>query len=117
MKVTVIALLLAIGIVYSCKKEESETIPVTFEDAVEVETDTISVKEVKVVDLRLWSNSETDLPVGEVVDYDCANLGEKTQNMRDNYVLIRKPDNVFTIKRDIDIDFFCCIKKGDRIIE
>ena len=87
----VVIILLSIGFLSSCKREERVPIPVTFEDAIEVETDTISDDTVEVVDIRIWSNKESDLPIGEVVDYDCSRLGKKGQNMKDNYVLIRKP--------------------------
>lgn len=120
MKVKVITLLLAIGIVYSCKKDEDETIPVTFEEAIEVDSDSIqqiSVDTIKPIEIRLWSSKETGLPIGEVIRKDCANWGEKDVVMADNYILVRKPDNVFTIKRDVDVDLFLCVGKGDKIID
>jgi len=65
--------------------------------------------------VRYWSSSETKLPSGVVESYDCLNRGITNQNVKDNYVTIKRTNGYLTVVKDIDEDLFLNIKIGDII--
>ena len=68
-------------------------------------------------EVRLWSADEIELPQGTVYAMDCANCNseEGSQNTRDNYVTIKRPNNYLTVVKDIDEDLYLNLQIGDVI--
>ena len=105
-------------LMFSCKPEFEEDKTSNLEilnDSVVQKNVDLSTKQTKPVEVRYWSSSETKLPVGEVYKYDCAGMKTSNQNIKDNYVTIKRPNGFLTIVKDIDDDLFLNIEIGDRI--
>ena len=122
-KVFLVALVL--GLTISCKpKTEETTENVETYDAV-ILSDSSDYRnqgepnenDIKIADKRYWSSSETKLPVGIVVNKDCANcrLENEKADLKDNYITIKRPNETLTIKKDIDEDLFLNVEVGDII--
>ena len=116
---------LALGLTVSCKPKAEEPIEnVETYDAVILSDssdyrnqDEPTESDVKVADKRYWSSSETKLPVGIVVNKDCANCRSENEkaDLKDNYITIKRPNETLTIKKDIDEDLFLNVEVGDII--
>lgn len=62
-----------------------------------------------------WSSKEIGLPIGIIYMMDFAGSGTDDQNQADNYVTIKRTDGSLVVTRDIDIDLYLSLVKGDTI--
>lgn len=85
--------------------------------AVEVNLNEVDIKETdfKISKSKHWSSKETNLPIGVVYKMDFAGSGTKKQTQSDNYVTIKRLDGSLSITRDIDVDLYLNLEKGDTI--
>ncbi len=104
----------------SCKKQEeiqADANPYVYETYDAVQVDDNDDDSTKYKDIRIWSSDETKLPQGTVYAMDCANCqseDEKAINS-DNYVTVKRPNNILTVVKDVDEDLYLNLRIGDLI--
>ncbi len=65
-----------------------------------------------------WKSQEIGLPIGVVYAMDYAGSEsdkDKDKNQADNYVTVKRIDGSLFITRDIDVDLYLSLVKGDTI--
>lgn len=113
-------LLLSMIALVSCKKQENiqdTTNNQVYEtyDAVQVDED--DDDSTKTTEVRIWSADETKLPQGIVYAMDCANCQSEDEKKitSDNYVTVKRPNNILTVVKDVDEDLYLNLRIGDLI--
>lgn len=80
--------------------------------------DNINIKDTSFIvnKSKYWSSKETSLSVGIVYAKDFAHGDtDKNNNLKDNYVTIKKQNGQLVIFRDIDVDLFLNVNINDTI--
>jgi hypothetical protein len=63
-----------------------------------------------------WRSKEIGLPIGVIYMMDYAGSeSDKDHNQNDNYVTIKRTDGSLVVTRDIDVDLYLSLVKGDTI--
>jgi hypothetical protein len=65
-----------------------------------------------------WISKEIGLPIGIVYMMDYAgreSKNDKDHNQADNYVTVKRTDGSLSVTRDIDVDLYLSLVKGDTI--
>lgn len=97
----------------SCKKVSDDNFIDDSSDTIQIE---IQDESTKPTEVRLWSSIETKLPEGTLYGKDCAGCqSNEKDDTRDNYVVIKRPNNYLTVVRDIDEDLYLNLQIGDII--
>lgn len=102
----------------SCKKQED--IQDTTNNQVYETYDAVQVDDndsTKTTEVRIWSADETNLPQGTVYAMDCANCQSEDEKAitSDNYVTVKRPNNILTVVKDVDEDLYLNLHIGDLI--
>jgi hypothetical protein len=94
---------------------EVDTTQYPAEQVVDVKQDSTDINFI-VPKSRFWSSTETKLPRGIVQATDYAHGGKgKGDDQTNNYVTIKGTNGQLTIVRDVEIDLFLNLQKGDTI--
>lgn len=65
-----------------------------------------------------WRGKEIGLPIGIIYMMDYAgseSKDDKNHNQADNYVTVKRTDGSLSVTRDIDVDLYLSLVKGDTI--
>lgn len=99
------------------KKDEVKHIDMTIEvdttqykaEEVNLDIDTISRKG------NFWVGKDINIPSGVIFRKDHAGSGTKLEDQTDNYITVRGFNGQLKIVRDIDVDLYLNLEKGDTI--
>ena len=121
MKKVLLLSMIALLSLVSCKRQEQIKNDTDDEYDIIITCDSIQDEDeptnIDTTDVRIWSSNEIKLPKGTVYDLDCAGCQTEDEkpNVKDNYVTIKRPNNILTIVRDIDEDLLLNLHVGDLI--
>lgn len=119
-----VAVVLIIVCIATCshkddKKDEVKHIDMTIEvDTTQYPAEQVnldSIGNIVVTKGKYWSAKKNKLPAGIVYQKQFAGEGTNNQSQGDNYVTIKASDGQLIIVRDIDVDLYLNLEKGDTI--
>lgn len=119
----IVVILIIVAIVVGCRKSDKKDEVKHIDMTIEVDTTQYPAEQVNLDSIgnivvtkgKYWSAKENKLPVGIVYQKQFAGEGTNDQSQGDNYVTIKASDGQLIIVRDIDVDLYLNLEKGDTI--